>query len=106
MMLDTLASLSASQLGGALEGEDSATIVSELISMSSQRAKPDSLEGATIAPAGGDKSPAFSLPRGILSQVRERVRLRVLCFVVATRAATGREVESKTRTHKKDTHLS
>ena len=106
VMLDTLASLSASQLGGALEGEDSATIVSELISMSSQRAKPDSLEGATIAPAGGDKSPAFSLPRGILSQVRERVRLRVLCFVVVTRAATGREVESKTRTHKKDTHLS
>jgi hypothetical protein len=49
LMLDTLSSLSASQLGGALEGEDSSVIESELIKMSSQRAKPESLEGATIA---------------------------------------------------------
>jgi hypothetical protein len=54
-MLDTLSSLSASQLGGALEGEDSSLIESELIKMSSQRAKPESLEGATIAENNSSK---------------------------------------------------
>jgi len=55
VMLDTLSSLSASQLGGALEGEDSSLIESELIKMSSQRAKPESLEGATIAENNSSK---------------------------------------------------
>jgi len=70
VLLDTLSGLSASQLGGAVEGEDSAAVDSPLIKMSSKRSSPDALNGATIAPAGGPTAPAFGLPKGLMSQSR------------------------------------
>jgi hypothetical protein len=53
VLLNTLTSLSASQLGGAVEGEDSSDIDSPLIKMSSKRSSAESLNGAVIAPAKG-----------------------------------------------------
>ena len=70
VLLKTLASLSESQLGGAVEGEDSATISSPLIKMASKRSSAVALNGAVVAPASGSSSPSFALPTGIMSQSR------------------------------------
>jgi len=68
-LLDTLTSLSESQLEGAVQGEDSAAIDTPLIKMQSKRSAPDSLDDADIAPTPGPNSPAFSLPNGVTNGV-------------------------------------
>jgi hypothetical protein len=70
VLMSTLSSLSASQLGAAVAGQDSAKIESEFIAMSSSRLNPGDLDGASFSPSGSAEGPSFLLPRGISSVSR------------------------------------
>ena len=63
-LLDAVAGLAASQVHGAVTGEDAAGLETDAIRMSAQRVWPGALSGGTLAPPAADGAavPAFALP--------------------------------------------